>query len=516
MPGVALAEYAHSAGIIVWGVNPSVSGIHLMPALQEAQRNGAWLAVVDPRRTGVAQIADLHLPVRPGTDLPVALSIIRWLFDSGHADRDFLATHATGAEELQRRAAAWSFEAAANVADVESSAIAELAERYAAANPAVVRGGWGMERNRNGGSAVAAVLALPAVAGKFGVRAGGYTMSNTGAWTVDAASAAAHDEVETRVINMNRAGEALLAAEPPIKALFVYNCNPAATLPSQDKVRRGLSREDLFTVVFDQVMTDTARYADIVLPATTFLERGELARGYAAYVLHRSEAVVEPVGESRSNHEVFADLCARAGLARDGDPNGEAEIVDAILRAAYDDTGAAETLEDGGIVLPEFGDKPVQFVDVFPRTADGKVHLVPESLDREAVERGGLYHYEAEHGTVEHPLALISPAHKLTVSSTFGQLRRHIVPVELHPEDAAARSIDEGAEVRVFNESGEVRCTATINPALRVGVACVPKGTWDHNTRSGNTINVLVPDTLTDISGGACFNDTRVQVVLDA
>ncbi len=515
MPGIALSDYAHAAGILVWGANPAVSGIHIMPALQEAQRRGAWLAVVDPRRTPLARVADLHLPVRPGTDLPVALSIINWFFATGRADTEFLAECATGVEELRRRAALWDFDGAAEVSGVEAGKIAELAERYAETDPAALRCGWGTERNRNGGSAIAAVLALPAVAGKFGIRAGGYTMSNTGAWKVDATAAAATSEQDTRVINMNRTGEALLRADPPVRALFVYNCNPLATLPAQSKVRAGLEREDLFTVVFDQVMTDTARYADVVLPATTLLEHGELGNGYGAYVLQRSTAVIDPVGESRSNREVFAALCERAGLDRPGDPVSETEVADAILRASYGDNGGDAALDRGDVVLPDFGDRPVQFVDVFPRTEDGKVHLVPGALDEEAVSRGGLYHYQGEPAS-DYPLALISPASKRTVSSTFGQLRREIVPIELHPDDAAARSIHEGAHVRVFNQRGEVRCTARLNDEMRPGVACIPKGTWDHNTLSGNTANVLVPDSLTDVAGGACFNDTRVDVALEA
>ncbi|MGD8817799.1 MAG: molybdopterin-dependent oxidoreductase, partial [Acidobacteriota bacterium] len=378
-----------------------------------------------------------------------------------------------------------------------------------------LRCGWGLERNRNGGSAAAAVLALPAVAGKFGVRAGGYTMSNTAAWKLDATSAARAEVVETRVINMNRVGETLLRADPPVKALFVYNCNPVATLPHQSKVRRGFERSDLFTVVFDQVMTDTARYADIVLPATTFLEHGELGRGYGAYVLHRSRAVLDAFGEARPNVEVFADLCERAGVAREDDPRGEDEVVDAILAEAFPEDGVGEILDRGGVVRPCFGDTPIQFEDVLPLTPDRKVHLVPEALDEEAAARGGFYHYVTEHASEEFPLALISPASKRTVSSTFGQLNRDIIPVRLHPDDAAARGITEGAAVRVFNDLGEVRCNAAIDANLRPGVAVIPKGTWEHNTRSDNTANVLVPDTLTDVAGGACFNDARVEVALE-
>ena len=514
MPGVSFTDYAEARAIIIWGANPSVTGIHLMPVLQKAKKEGAWIAVVDPRRTGVARIADLHLPLRPGTDLPVALSIARWMFESGAADREFLAEYACEVDEFAERAAAWSFDTAAEVAGVDPAVIAELAERYVTAEPAVVRCGWGLERNRNGGSAVAAVLALSAVAGKFGVRGGGYTMSNAKAWNLDASIAAAEDEVLTRVINMNKTGEVLLSSAPPVKGLFIYNCNPLATLPAQDKVRRGLMREDLFTVVFDQVMTDTARYADVVLPATTFLERPELARSYGAYTLQRCKAVLDPVGESRSNHEVFATLCELSGLAQPDDPVGEDEIVNTILGGEPRGEEIRGALSEKGISFPRFGANPIQFVDVFPGTADGKIHLVSGELDSEAAQRGGLYFYEGDPASELYPIALISPAHKLTVSSTFGQLRRTLVPVEVHPEDAVARGIEEGARVRVFNENTEVHCVATINSSMRAGVAYIPKGTWDHNTLSGNTANALVPDSLTDIAGGACFNDTRVQIAV--
>ena len=516
MPGIAIQDYADAAATLVWGVNPAVTGMHLMAPLQEAKAKGGWLGVIDPRRTPAARIADLHLAVRPGTDLPVALSIINWLFSSGNADTAFLARHATGIEKLRQRAAAWSFADAAAVAGVEAADIQLLAERYAVATPAALRCGWGLERNRNGGSAVAAVLALPAVAGKFGVRSGGYTMSNAAAWNIDPTVAAATDEARTRVINMNRVGETLRSAEPPIKALFVYNCNALATLPDQGKMRRGLQRDDLFTVVYDQVMTDTARYADVVLPATSFLEHHELRRGYGAYLLYQSAPVADRVGASRPNHEVFTELCERTGVARADDPKGDAALIGAMLSAAYPEDGVADTLAAGDIVTPEFGDRPTQFVDVFPLTPDGKIHLVPEHLDNEAAYRGGLYHYVADPGDEEFPLALISPATKKLVSSTFGQLNPDIVPVQIHPDDAARRAIDAGDEVRVFNARGEVVCTAAINPALRRGVAVIPKGTWDHNTRSGNTANVLVADDLTDIAGGACFNDARVEIAATA
>jgi anaerobic selenocysteine-containing dehydrogenase len=510
MAGIALQDYAHARLIVLWGVNPSVSGIHIVPHIQAAQRAGAKLVVVDPRRTRLAEHADLHLAVRPGGDLPLALAVIAWLFENGRADERFLAEHSTGGEELRRRAAPWTPERAASASGLAASQIERFAALYADASPAALRCGWGLERNRNGGSAVAAVLALPAVAGKFGVRGGGYTMSNSSIWDLDARAAAAEPPASTREINMNRTGEALLSGKPAIEVLFVYNANPLMTLPEQEKVRRGLEREDLLTIVFDPVMTDTALYADIVLPATTFLERMELSRGYGAYALQEAPPVIPPVGESRPNHEVFAELCRRTGVARPGDPETTAEITDAIFRSSRVGGALREALARDGVAQPEVGRNPVQFVDAFPRTADRKIHLVPENLDAEAPL--GLYGFREDPAQAEFPLALISPASDRTISSTLGELHAERVAVEIHPSDAAARGIAEGAPVRVFNGSGQVRCPAHLEDGMRPGVVFLPKGLWSHNTDNGATASALAPDTLTDLGGGACFNDARVEV----
>ncbi|HEX3525858.1 MAG TPA: molybdopterin-dependent oxidoreductase [Thermoanaerobaculia bacterium] len=509
MPGVALSDYPYARLIVLWGVNPSASGIHLVPILQEAQRQGTQLVVIDTRKTPLAKKADLHLAPRPGGDLPLALSVIRWLFTEGKADLAFLAEHTTGAEELRRRAEPWTFERAAEASGVAAADIERFARLYAEASPAVIRTGWGFERNRNGGSAVSAALALPAVAGKFGVRGGGYTMSNSGAWgALDRAGAVAEPEPATRTINMNRLGEVLLEQQdPPITVLFSYDCNPLATMPNQEKVRRGLEREDLFTIVFEQVWTDTAQYADLVLPATTFLEHAEMSRGYGAYVLHRFPAVAAPAGEARPNYQVFADLCRRLGLERPGDPETAEELAATLLRKSE---RMRTELDRDGIAAPDCGPAPVQFLDSFPLTADRKAHLVPEALDREAPH--GLYTYQDDPATERYPLALISPAVARLVSSTFGQLYRDTVPLEMHPDDAERRGLAHGDTVRIWNDLGEVCTTLRLSPDLRPGVVLLPKGLWSHNTLSGNTANSLAPDTYTDLGQGACFNDARVEV----
>ncbi|MGB6333995.1 MAG: molybdopterin-dependent oxidoreductase, partial [Thermoanaerobaculia bacterium] len=266
MPGVAFEDFVHSRCIVVWGANPKASNIHLVPYLRQAKKNGAFVATVDPRRNFSTEEVDLHLPVRPGSDLPVALAMIAHWERQGSLDLDFLREQAVDLELLLERARAWSLEQAAAVAGVEALDIERLARELAAGSPAVIRSGWGIERNRNGGQAVAAVLAMPALLGKFGVRGGGYTMSNTGAFRFDPTTVVGPLADTTRSINMTRLGRALgKDLEPPVKGLFVYNANPAVTVPGQRSILRGLARDDLFTVVFDQVMTDTAAYADVVL-----------------------------------------------------------------------------------------------------------------------------------------------------------------------------------------------------------------------------------------------------------
>jgi anaerobic selenocysteine-containing dehydrogenase len=506
MPGVGFPDYAEAELIVLWGVNPSVSGIHFVPVLQEAQRRGAKLVVIDPRRTNLAKKADIHLQPRPGSDLALALSMVRWFFEEDHADWKFLSRHARQVDELRRRAHPWTFDRAAEASGIPAADIEWFAELYRATSPAVIRAGWGFERNRNGGSAVAAVLALPAVAGKFGCRGGGYTLSNSGAWRFpdDAINEPVHP---TREVNMNRLGAVLGDATPPIKVLFVYNCNPLATMPDQGAVRRGLERDDLFTVVFDLVRTDTAQYADLLLPATHFFEHHDLVRSYGVYALQRVEPVVPAVGEARPNGEVFADVIRRLGLHQAGEAERSEEFEAALLATNPRVRG---DLDANGIAEPDCGASPIPFVDVFPLTSDQKVHLVPETLDFEAP--GGLYCFRPDPRTERFPLALISPATSRTTSSSMGQFHRQHVALEMHPGDAAPRGIVDGGRVRLFNDLGEVETLVHLSVDIALGTVALAKGLWSHNTLSGTTANALAPADLADLGGGACFNDARVEV----
>jgi anaerobic selenocysteine-containing dehydrogenase len=509
MPSVTYQDYPEAAVILLWGVNPSASGIHLVPYLRDAQKRGAKLIVVDPRATELARAADVHLPVRPGTDVVVALAFHRYMFENGLADQTFLRDHTIGADELRSRAEPWTMAKAAETAGVDPGLLEAAAALYAERSPALVRCGWGLERNRNGGNAALAVLALPATGGKFGVRGGGYSMSNSASWNIERTWVES-PEPGTRLMNMNHLGRILTddRVSPPVRVLFVYNCNPAATIPDQQRVLRGLERADLFTVVFDQVMTDSALYADVVLPSTTFLEGYDFAKAYGPIHLALGRPVIDAAGEARSNADVFGALAKRLGVLPDNEPGGELDLLVRILDALPGTIGS--DLRADRAAVPPFGTAPIQFVDVFPNTPDRKINLFPAALDRTAPL--GLYRYQSDPATDRYPLALISPASERTISSTLGELPRPDVKLTMHPEDATVRGLADGDLVRVFNDLGEVHCPVQVRPVIRAGTVSLPKGLWRRSTRNGQTANALAPDTLTDLAGGACFNDARVQV----
>jgi anaerobic selenocysteine-containing dehydrogenase len=508
MASVTYQDYPEAKLIILWGVNPSASGIHIIPFVREAQKRGAKLIVIDPRTTTLARSADIHLAVRTGSDVAVALAIHRYLFANGHTDEAFLRQHTTGADELRARAEPWTFERAADTSGVDADALEAVAALYADSSPALIRCGWGLERNRNGGNAAMSVLALPAVGGKFGVRGGGYSMSNSASWNIERSWIDA-PEPDTRIVNMNHLGRALTEYDdPPVNVLFVYNCNPAATVPDQRRILKGLERDDLFTVVFEQVMTDTAMYADVLLPNTTFLEGYDFAKGYGPISLDLGRPVIDAVGEARPNADVFGALCTRLGLLKDDEPSGELDLMLTVLDRLPAAIGS--DLRDGAMPTAPCGPAPVQFVDVFPNTPDRRVHLFPAAIDSSTPI--GLYRYQPDPQTAQYPLALISPSSERTISSTLGELPRPDVKLLMHPQDARARGLEENDVVRIFNDLGEVHCPLTVEPSIRPGTVSLPKGIWRRSTRNNATGTALVPDTLTDIGAGACFNDARVQV----
>lgn len=511
MPGTAFEDYRHARFILIWGANPKACNIHLVPYLRKAKAAGAKIAVIDPRLNFSQNEIDLHLPVYPGTDLVLALAMINWWNRHNLLNWDFIREHTNGVETLLEQAASFPIDRAAEIARLDPNDIRELAETYALHDPAVLRVGWGLERNRNGGQAVAAVLALPALLGKFGLRGSGYTLSNSGAYNVDANGLVDAPSWNTRVINMNKLGQVLLEENnPPIKALFVYNCNPVATVPNQNAIIGGLSRQDLFSVVFEQVMTDTAKYADILLPAVTFLEQKEIKKGYGSYGLHYLAPVIEALGEAKPNEEVFALLGRAMGWTDAAFFQNTEDYLKRVVRATHGlgRTLDLELLEKERIAFFDFpGTAPIQFKTVFPRTEDGKIQLCPSVMGEHP------YAYLEDFQTA-YPLALISPATEKLISSTLGEFNFRELYVTVHPSDARARSLKTGCRARVFNKFGEVHAVVRISNKIRPGVVMMPKGAWRKSSFNLSTSTALVPDSLTSIGAGACFNDARVELQL--
>ena len=509
MPGVAFSDYPRARCIIVWGANPKASNIHLVPYLKKAKRAGAFIATVDPRRNFSSLEADLHLGVRPGTDLPVALAMISRWHGSGRLDDSFLEAHTEGAEELLNRSGEWTVERAAEVSGVPAESIERLADVYAETDPALIRCGWGLERNRNGGQAVGAILAMPALLGKFGVRGGGYTLSNSGAYALRKQELVDLSDWSTRELDMTQLARTLgsVDLDPPVKALFVYNANPAATTPDQNAVLRGLEREDLFTVVSEHVMTDTARYADVLLPAATFLESTDLRAGYGSYVLGAMRPVVEARGESVSNMQLFGRLGRAMGFSDEAFGWTDEEVFERAAAAVEmagqpADPGTLATEGRQRVPFPE--GVPNQFASTHPLTSDGKAHLTPAVLGAEP--------YRYLELDSRWPLALISPASSRSVSSMMAEYKLPVLRASIHPEDAEARGIASGDRIRVHNDLGEVVCEARVTERVRQGVVSMPKGAWRRSSINGQTSTALCPDDLQTVANGACFNDARVEI----
>lgn len=541
MPGVGYGHYPRAEAILVWGQNPKASSIHLVPYLKQARARGAFLAVVDPLRNFSEREVDLHLPVLPGTDLPLALGMIHRLESRGLLDGEFLERHAVRAEPLLEAAGRWPPERAAREAGVPVDDLLLLADTWGDADPAVVRAGWGIERNSNGGPAMAAVMALPALAGKFGIPGGGYTMSNSSATKIDVGRVLKLDQAPRppRVVNMTRLATLLLDGpggleptervgppDPPIHGLFVYNANPVASVPDQNRLLEGLARDDLFTVVLDQVMTDTAPWADVVLPATTFLEHRDLKVGYGSYVVGGVRPAVPPRGEARSNHRVFSDLARAWGMddeafswSDDEAAERVAETIELYRGAERRPVTEAEraALAAGRMVRQELPDDglPVLMKTVHPGTPGtpdvppGKIDLCPPCLGEDDPFR---YLPPTDGPQAQFPLALVSPGSRERITSTMGEYSRKELTLTLHPEDAAARGLESGDTVRVWNDLGEVICPVETSDRLRTGVALLPKGAWRKHSRNGMTATALAPDRVQRTAGAAVYNDARVEV----
>jgi anaerobic selenocysteine-containing dehydrogenase len=516
-PGMRPEALEAAQVIIVWGNNVTHSNLHLMPLINAARKRGAKLVVVDPRRTKIAEQADLHLPIRPGTDVVLAWAIAALLERHGGLDADFIAAHTLGAGAFLAAARGMAPEEAERITGVPAADIALCAEWYRTRSPAAISVGNGLERNQNGGSGIRAVMALPALAGKLGVRGGGLVNGAGAAFPKTPARLQRPELVPpgTRQLSIVDIGAHLLDATlaPPIAALFIYNHNPLVVHPDQNRLRRGLEREDLFIAGCDVTLTDSLAYADIVLPACTHFEFPDVYAAYGQHWLQRAEPVIPPVGEALPNTEIFRRLAARFGF---NDPlfrADDAALMDDALDAADPRLGGVppSALPVGKAVAMAYGgEEAILFRNVQPGTPSGKVEL-------ESAWLGGKY--GAALPTFrpvrsEYPLTLISPASERRITSTFGGLSYsdETPPLDMHPDDAAARGLREGMRVRVWNELGEVHLPLRVTDAIRPGVVSSLKGAWFRTSDNGQTITALTPGHHADIAGGACFNDARVEV----
>ena len=516
VPGMRPEQAEHARLIVAWGNNVTWSNLHFMPVINRARRQGARLVVVDPRRTVVARQADLHVALAPGTDVVLAWVIAAELERRGAIDREFVARHVEGFEAFMASARRYTVADAARICRVPEAQIQTLVDWYATISPAAISVGNGLERNQNGGSGIRAVLALPALAGKFGVPGGGLVNGAGHAFPKTPRRLQRPDFIPagTRTLNIIDVGAHLLdpALAPPVKALFIYNHNPVVVHPDQNRLRRGLLREDLFVVGSDVVMTDSMQYADVVLPAASHFEYPDLYAAYGTHWLQRAEPVISPQGESLPNTEIFRRLAARFGFDDPALGASDAEMMDDALDAADPRLAGMRPSRiplDRAMAMTAGGDEFVMFKNAFPATASGKIDLASPYLE----EKYGARLPGFVPVTSPYPLELISPASDRLITSTFGSVHfDEAPPLEMHPDDARARGLADGTVVRVWNDLGEVHLRLRVTTDVAPGVVCSLKGAWFRTSDNGQTVSALAPAHHADIAGGACFNDARVEV----
>ena len=516
-PGIPPEQIEDARLIIAWGNNVTWSNLHLTPRIQRARRAGAKVVVIDPVRTKIAEQCDLFLPIRPGTDVVLAWAIAALLERDGGVDRAFVAANVEGYEDFMALARPWTPEEAARVTGLAAPEIRQLADWYRTIAPAAIAVGNGLERNQNGGSGIRAVFALPALAGKWGVPGGGCVNGAGNAFPKTTGKLMRPDFIPagTRTINIIDVGRHLNdpTLAPPIKALFIYNHNPLVVHPDQNRMRRGLAREDLFVVGSDVAMTDSLAYADVVLPACSHFEHHDLFAAYGTHWLQRAEPVIPPQGEALPNMEIFRRLAARFGFTDPAFTASDFELMDDAIDAADPRLGGlapSKIPTDRALAMRYGGEPAVMFKNVFPKTASGKVELTSGYLDK----RYGARLPSFRPVTSSFPLILISPASDQRVTSTFGGVLDHedTPPLDMHPDDASARRLTSGQRVRVFNELGEVHLPLRITDKVARGVVSTLKGAWMRTSDNGQTVSALCPATHADLAEGACYNDARVEV----
>jgi anaerobic selenocysteine-containing dehydrogenase len=521
VPGLGPEMAANAALNVVWGNNATVSNVHLVRQTRAAQRKGGRLAVIDPLRTKIAEQADLHLALQPGTDVLLAFALATELERLGAHDLAFIAEHVHGYDDFMAQARAWPADRAARECCVAAAGIRLLAEWMAEADPLVLAPGNGLERGRNGGSGIRAAIALPALLGKVG-RHSGIVLGASNAFPKTPAKLQRPDLLPpgTRTINILDVGRHLERddLDPPLRAVFIYNHNPVVVHPDQNRLKRGLSRDEIFLVGIEIAMTESMQFCDIVLPAASHFECADLYASYGHHWLQRAEPIISPIGEALPNTEIFRRLAARFSFDDPCFGASDRELMDDAV-----DRGDTRLHGRRGSELP-VGEavrmngpdgRPLAVLDnVMPATPSGRIELTSDVLAGRWGQAARLPGYRPRASKL--PLSLISPSSASRISSTLfgrGGKSGEAAPLLMNPDDAGSRGLTDKALVRVWNDRGAVVLRLQITNSVPPGVVASEKGAWLVTSPTGQTISALVSaDDRADLAEGACFNDTSVEV----
>ena len=519
----------HSKTVLIWGHNPVSTAPHFMPFLKKAQKKGTTVVVIDPRRTRTAKGADWHIMPKPGTDGALALGLAHLIIELGLHNEKWLEQHTVGWPAYRDHVAQYTPEKTAAITGVSSADLTKLARLYAENSPSLLKFADGIQRHKNGGQTVRALTCLPALIGQYGVQGGGLGYSASGYLIWDSEAVNKWGEIAhppTRSINMNRLGAALTgeAQEPPLKALYVFGANPIAASPNSRLIEQGMKRDDLFTVVHELFMTDTAELADIVLPAASQLEKLDLHKAYGHTLLTFNEAAVPPPGQAKSDWNVMRLFATAMGYSDSWLQQSEEEVLEEVLAATAVSYPALQghtiaSLRQTQSATPLHYHDGIPYADLNFPTPSGKIELYSADAVNHGIEPLPTYHPAidetagAEDG---RSLNLISGAAHHFVSTSFGNsekfIKREGTPfIEIHPNDAAERQIADGATVLVENKRGSLPLRAVVTDGVRRGVVVSPKGRWS-NLSDGHNINFLTPDALADLSGQSTFHTNRVWV----
>jgi anaerobic selenocysteine-containing dehydrogenase len=522
--GTEPEQFRHARLILAWGANILGTNVHLWPFVMEARRNGAKLYSIDPNRNRTGAASDKHFFINPGSDTALALAMMHVIIGEKLYDAGYIERHTVGFDTLSERVVAWTPQLAAELTGIPAAEIVQLAREYAGTRPAAIRLNYGVQRSERGATAIRTIALLPALTGSWKDAGGGLQLSTSQAFHVNRAGLERADlqQVslgrEARLINMSELGKALTALDaPPVKAIVVYNSNPGAVAPNQTAVQRGFRREDLFTVVLEQFQSDTADFADILLPATTFLEHTDLYLAYGHYHLQLARPALPAPGETKSNVEVFRLLARRMGFDEPCFADTEDEMIRTLLDSPHPFVAGItlEQLEREHSVRLKISadDTPfLPFAEGNFGTPDGKCHFHAETLDYvPPVE--SRYGDPALHR--KYPLELISPKNDDSMNSTFGhrdRVDRQTATLHLAAADAEARGIRNGDPVRVYNDRGSCLLEANVDGRVRSGVVCAPAVRWGKRSPLGRSINALTSERLTDFGGGPTFYSCLVEV----